>query len=149
MARTVTTTLERQADPTLRTKCFEGPGPNGKDPRASNPLLSRLVTCQNITKPLFVEQLKGPLFGLYLNNEAVADSSQLTDAYNFTLSFTGTPGSAADSATARERVEALDPDGAVTLFAALEHQLGLKLEKRSVPAAVVVIDHIEQRPTEN
>jgi len=44
---------------------------------------------------------------------------------------------------------AADPVGGITLFEALEKQLGLKLEvqKRSMP--VIVIDHIEQKPTEN
>jgi uncharacterized protein (TIGR03435 family) len=42
-----------------------------------------------------------------------------------------------------------DPTGGYTIFAAIEKQLGLKLEaqKRNVP--VYVIDHIEQHPTEN
>jgi uncharacterized protein (TIGR03435 family) len=39
--------------------------------------------------------------------------------------------------------------GGVTIFDAVDKQLGLKLveQKRSVP--VLVIDHIEQQPTEN
>ncbi len=32
-----------KADPTTRTGCNEGPGPDGKDPRAANPVLSRLL----------------------------------------------------------------------------------------------------------
>jgi uncharacterized protein (TIGR03435 family) len=41
------------------------------------------------------------------------------------------------------------PDGGITLSDALEKQLGLKLEKRNILAPVVILDHIEQRPTEN
>ena len=42
-------------------------------------------------------------------------------------------------------VEASAPDG-ITLFEALERQLGLKLvkEKRSIP--VVVVDHVDETP---
>ena len=44
---------------------------------------------------------------------------------------------------------AADPSGTLTIFQAVEKQLGLKLEmeKRTVP--VIVIDHIEQKPTDN
>ena len=44
---------------------------------------------------------------------------------------------------------AADPSGGMTIFEAVEKQLGLKLEaqKRSLP--VIVIDHLEQKPTEN
>jgi uncharacterized protein (TIGR03435 family) len=42
-----------------------------------------------------------------------------------------------------------DPNGAVTLFDAVSKQLGLKLEKQRRPVQVLVIDHIEEKPTEN
>jgi len=45
--------------------------------------------------------------------------------------------------------EAIVPEGGITLFDALEKQLGLKLEKRNLPMPVAVLDHIEQKPTEN
>jgi uncharacterized protein (TIGR03435 family) len=44
---------------------------------------------------------------------------------------------------------ASDPNGGVTLFKALEKQLGLRLEKRNIPAPVVVLDHMEQKPIDN
>ncbi len=43
---------------------------------------------------------------------------------------------------------AADPDG-LTLFDSLKRQLGLKLENRNISAPVVVLDHIEPKPTEN
>jgi uncharacterized protein (TIGR03435 family) len=51
----------------------------------------------------------------------------------------GTPGS----------LNASDPIGGLTLFDALEKQLGLKLEAHKEPRPVLVIDHIEPTPTEN
>jgi uncharacterized protein (TIGR03435 family) len=36
-----------------------------------------------------------------------------------------------------------------TIFAAIQAQLGLKLESKKVPAVTVVIDHIERTPSEN
>jgi uncharacterized protein (TIGR03435 family) len=38
----------------------------------------------------------------------------------------------------------VDTNGGLTIFAALEKQLGLKLEARKVPAPVLVIDHVER-----
>jgi hypothetical protein len=35
-----------RADPLSRTHCLEGPGPDGKDPRAANPMLNRLSTAR-------------------------------------------------------------------------------------------------------
>jgi uncharacterized protein (TIGR03435 family) len=38
-----------KADPAARTHCDEGPRPGGKDPRLGNPMINRLVFCQNVT----------------------------------------------------------------------------------------------------
>ncbi len=43
---------------------------------------------------------------------------------------------------------ASDPTGTLTLFEAVE-KLGLKLEVHKRPMPVIVIDHMEQKPTEN
>jgi uncharacterized protein (TIGR03435 family) len=42
-----------------------------------------------------------------------------------------------------------EPTGAFTLFEAVEKQLGLKLEMRKRSLPVIVIDHLEQKPTDN
>jgi uncharacterized protein (TIGR03435 family) len=140
----------QKANPETRTKCKEGPGADGKDPRTTNPLLSRLVTCQNITMAEFVEQLPrlsgGPIRG------EVVDATGINGAYDFTLSFSGIPGvspAQAALAAAAGQQAATDPGGGITLSDALEKQLGLKLEKRNVLMPVVVLDRIEQKPTEN
>lgn len=47
-------------------------------------------------------------------------------------------------------VTASDPiGGGVSLFDAVEKQLGLKLEVRKRTHSVLVIDHIEEKPTDN
>jgi uncharacterized protein (TIGR03435 family) len=44
---------------------------------------------------------------------------------------------------------ATDPNGGLTLVEALDRQLGLKLNLQKHPAPVLVIDHVEQKPTDN
>jgi uncharacterized protein (TIGR03435 family) len=45
--------------------------------------------------------------------------------------------------------EASLPSGELTLFEALDRQLGLKLVMKKQPMPVVVIDHVEKTPTAN
>ena len=49
----------------------------------------------------------------------------------------------------RGTIEAADPGGAISLYEAIEKQLGLKLQQTKRPAQVLVIDHIEPKPIEN
>lgn len=42
----------------------------------------------------------------------------------------------------------LDPDG-LNVFDAIQEQLGLKIEKKKGPVQVLVVDHVEKKPTEN
>jgi uncharacterized protein (TIGR03435 family) len=145
-----------KADPTTRTHCIEGPGPDGKDPRIATPVLNRLITCQNITMPQLADQFR-MIAGGYIYG-SILDETGLKGSWNFTLSFSsvdrvqgaggagpggpGTTAPAADSA-------ASDPNGALSLFDAVKRQLGLKLEKVRRPVPVLVIDHIDEHPTEN
>jgi len=50
---------------------------------------------------------------------------------------------------AGEPGEPLDPNGALTLVEALEKQLGLRLELKKRPMPVLVVDRVEQKPTDN
>jgi uncharacterized protein (TIGR03435 family) len=148
----------KKADPASRTKYKEGPAADGKDPRNKNPVLGRLVTCQNMTMAQFAEKLKNIAPG-YIHSP-VLDSTGLEGGYDFTLSFSpagatrvgggggrggeGGPPPPGDAAAA-----ASDPSGAITLFEAIEKQLGLKLEAQKRPVKVLVIDHAEQKPIDN
>jgi uncharacterized protein (TIGR03435 family) len=44
---------------------------------------------------------------------------------------------------------ATDPNGSLSVFEAIEKQLGLKLELQKHPMQVLVIDHVETKPTDN
>lgn len=146
----------KKADPTNRTACKEGPGADGKDPRIANPALARLVSCQNMTMAQFAAQLP-TIAGGYIFSPAL-DATGLEGAWDFTLNFSpaggllggggggrgggsGQPGDGTPSAP--------EPSGALSLIDAVSKQLGLKLEMHKRPLPVLVIDHIQEKPTDN
>jgi uncharacterized protein (TIGR03435 family) len=146
----------KKADPANHPSCDEGPGTDGKDPRLDNPLLNRLVTCHNMTMAELASRLNN-IAGGYVP-DPVIDTTGLEGAYDFTLSFTKkvdlnksipAPPRSGDSDTSG----ASDPPlVGLSIFDALQKQLGLRLEKREtnqVAIPVLVIDHVEQQPTEN
>ena len=148
----------KMADPSARTGC-KAPVNAGFVISRSSGMPTRSVTCQNITMAQFVEQLQ-TIAASYLAYP-VNDATGLEGAWDFTLSFSAIApqqlsgliagsrgalplgaGGAADTAS--------DPiGGGVSLFDAVEKQLGLKLETRKRTLPVFVIDHIEEKPTEN
>jgi uncharacterized protein (TIGR03435 family) len=142
----------KKADPLNRTGCKEGPGPDGKDPRIADPILGRLLYCQNMTMAQLADQL--PLLAGGYIFTPVLDATGLKDAYDFTLSFSTAgqlhsapppPPSSGDPSAAATS----DPNGGLSLPDAMARQLGVKLEKQKRPSPVLVIDHIEQKPTDN
>jgi len=74
----------------------------------------------------------------------VVDQTGLVGGYDLDLRYTPEPFAAAALALrpGATAPEGIDPEGP-SLFAALEDQLGLKLEPRRAPVDVLVIDHIE------
>jgi uncharacterized protein (TIGR03435 family) len=144
----------KQADPKSRTKWQEGTVTDTKDKNA-NASLGRLVTCQNVTMAQFAQLLPGIAPG-YLHTEVV-DATGLEGGFDFTFSFSpaglfqlnqGKSGDEGGSA-AGPVPEASLPSGALSLFDALTKQLGLKLEMQKRPTPVLVIDHVNQKPTDN
>ncbi len=90
-----------------------------------------------------------------LENERlpVADSTGLGGAFDFTV--TWTPGVRANPAEHGEDGNqpggipvASTPTGEVTIFDAIDKQLGITLQKQKHPMPVMVIDHVEH-PAEN
>jgi uncharacterized protein (TIGR03435 family) len=142
----------QKADPASRTRFKEGPAADGKDPRVKNPILARLVTVQNMTMAQFGMKLQQIASG-YIHSP-VLDATGLEGGWNFTLSFSTAgqvQGGGGDSPPPAPAglTEASDPSGAITLFEAINKQLGLKLELQKRPVQVLVIDHVEPKPTEN
>jgi uncharacterized protein (TIGR03435 family) len=140
--------LKPTADPTERTKCAEGPGPDGKDPRTANPILNRLITCQNMTLAQIGDELQHVANGYIYN--PVLDATGLKGSYDFTLSFSSADKILPDTAGPKTAdTPSADPNGALSVFDAINRQLGLKLEKTKRPYPVLLIDHMDETPTEN
>lgn len=85
----------------------------------------------------------------------VVDETGLKGSYDFTLSFSPRSqlrnggGDEAAQQTRDAAPGAPDPNGAISFMDAIRQQLGLKLEMRKRPMPVLVIDHIEEKPTDN
>jgi len=82
-----------------------------------------------------------------LTNRPVADATALKAKYDFTLTFT--PEGLNGPMGPMPAAAAPDPDALPDLFAAVQSQLGLKLEAKKGPVEMIVIDHIEKTPSEN
>jgi uncharacterized protein (TIGR03435 family) len=136
----------KKADPASRTFCKDKPAPPGSPPG------SRVLTCQNITMAQFTDHLQ------YMSPELswpVADATGIEGTWDFTLTFSMNFGmpmmtrGGGDAGAAGGPSAVPDPSGGLTIFEAVEKQLGLKLEKQKRTVPVIVIDHLEQKPTEN
>jgi len=84
--------------------------------------------------------------------QVVHDETGLTGIYDFHLFFatdSTTRGRAQSDDDAPGSTELRASDPAPTLVQAVESQLGLKLEQRTLPVDYLIIDHIERTPIEN
>jgi len=137
----------QKADPSNRTGCKEGPGADGKDPRVGAPWLARLLTCQNVTLAQFAELLPN-WAGDYINT-SVVNATGIEGEVDLTLNFS--PRGLLQQLNQQEQAGGADPNPnrPLSIFDGLADQLGLKLqtEKRVIP--VLVIDRIQENPTDN
>jgi uncharacterized protein (TIGR03435 family) len=84
----------------------------------------------------------------------VLDATNLEGSWDFTLSFSTagqlqSGGRSGEAPSAEITNAASDPNGALSLPDAIAKQLGLKMEQTKRPVKVLVIDHVEAKPTEN
>jgi uncharacterized protein (TIGR03435 family) len=143
-----TDTRLKKADPSARAGCKRVVPP----PNAVASALSATMTCQNTTMAQLAERLPN-VAGAYVTHPAV-DSTGIAGGWDFTLNWT--PLAAfqvaprpADGTQPGGAAVATDPNGGLTVFEAIDKQLGLKLEQQKRPMPVLVIDHVEQKPTDN
>ena len=142
----------KKADPANRTGCKTANAPNAAGSTPFGILTTgRVVTCQNITMNQFAEQLL--VFAQTYVHYPVLNSTGLEGAWDFTFTYSSIPpaqlAGLRGSPPVSDAPQASDPVGGTTLFDAVEKQLGLKLEMQKRPLPVLVVDHIEQSPTDN
>lgn len=132
-----------KADPENRTACTRQNSPGARGLK---------VVCQNITMAQFAEQIRDFAPDIFY---PVQDGTGMEGAWDFTLNYEVVlrlpPAMLAARAAANPAgpAEATDPGGAVSFVQAIEKQLGLKLESHKQPQPVLVIDHLEEKPTDN
>ena len=95
----------------------------------------------------FAEQLPSVASG-YIHSE-VLDATGLEGGWDFMVSFTKVRQWRGDNPLGSDTAMAPEPNGALSAPEAMEKQLGLKLELRKRPVRVLVIDHIDDKPTDN
>jgi uncharacterized protein (TIGR03435 family) len=120
-----------------------------------------LYSCRNTTMAQFTEKLP-QVAGPYLDHPMV-DLTEIKGAFDFDITF-APPGrvfagggrgdgqqaaGAGAGATASPIATPAAPTGGVTLFEAIEKQIGLKLAAQKYPMPVIVVDHMERTPTAN
>lgn len=108
------------------------------------------LSCRNTTMTQFAAKL--PNIGgasAYLDEHPMVDLTGLKGSYDFEITWSPPGRFAKAGLPGGGPVTAAVPTGGVTLYEAIDKQLGLKLsvEKHSMP--VVVIDHADRTPTEN
>ena len=132
----------KKADPSNRANCGEARTVMN-DPRDRNPRLSRLLACQNVTTAEFADQL----MAVSPNDFAypVVDATGVSGRWDLMLSYTPT----GDVRNPYDGNSSPDPSGAMSIFEAVRKQLGLRMEMRKRMLPVLVIDHMEEKPTEN
>jgi uncharacterized protein (TIGR03435 family) len=140
----------KEADPAGRTGCKASGASGFAISTPFGPIATeRKVTCQNITMAQFADQLQ-ILAGPYIHYPAL-DGTGIAGAWDFSFTYSAVP--PAELAAARGAPPAggaaSDPVGGTSLFDALEKQVGLKLEMQKRPYPQLVIDHIEEKTTEN
>jgi uncharacterized protein (TIGR03435 family) len=109
------------------------------------------LDCRNMTITQFAEQI--PAYKIDVHYP-VLDSTGIDGAWDFKIdydTFSDFPGRGRGPAASADSPvgEASDPSGSVPFADAIQKQLGLKLEVHKSPQKVLVIDHMEENPTEN
>jgi uncharacterized protein (TIGR03435 family) len=103
------------------------------------------VACTRITMAELAEQVANRA-GAYVDLPVV-DLTGIEGAYDLKLLWT--PKAALEGRKAPDGTVITEPAGGLSIFDALQAQLGLRLEQRKHPMPLIVVDRVERVPTEN
>jgi uncharacterized protein (TIGR03435 family) len=142
----------KQADPKSRSFCKYGPPEGEKDLRTTESPVNLEFHCQNVTMDQFAD-LAQPMANAEIKYR-VPNKTGLAGAYDFTLYCTTTrklrtDATAAAAAAKQSGEVTAAPVEGLSIEDAFRKQLGLRLEKQSLTLPALLLDHIEQKPTEN
>ena len=123
--------LQPSSEPALLTdqRCRPGDANAGQ----------RQVECKHMTMALFADTLQE--LAPREIDAPVVDQTGVQGTYSFNLVWA--------PAVLGDPANPLDPAAGPTLFEALDSQLGLRLQSKKLPLAVIVIDRVERVPVEN
>jgi uncharacterized protein (TIGR03435 family) len=119
-------------DPGCKPK-GQGGGRGGPGDLASQPNIE--VSCHDLTAQAIADNLH-QMAGGYLDHDVI-DSTKLEGSWDFDLEWTG-----------RGALAAKGSEG-ISIFDAVEKQLGLKLELKNIPQPSLVIESVNRKPSEN
>jgi uncharacterized protein (TIGR03435 family) len=118
-----------------RPKDQAGPGGGRGGPPDLASLPNIQVACHNVTASAIADNLH-QMAGGYLDHDVI-DSTKLEGSWDFDIEW-----------TARGALAAKGADG-ISIFDAVDKQLGLKLELQDVPMPSLVIESVNRKPTDN
>jgi len=133
----------KKAGPANRASCHDARS-MANDPRDTNPLLSELISCRNVTMAQFASRLQK--IDDFQFAYPVEDATGLDGTWDFDLNFT--PGERFRDSLRSSGVAGAEPNGAVSFPEALSKP-GLRLDKRKRMLPIVVIDHMDLTPGGN
>jgi uncharacterized protein (TIGR03435 family) len=130
-------TALKQRGPQLKES--SGGGPLGCQGVPQNPqpgvIPYSVITCHSLTMDAIAGLLRQAAGGYF--DQPVVNMTGLEGTWDFDLKWTG-----------RGQLAAAGPAG-ISAFDAIEKQLGLKAELQKKPGPVVVVDRVNQKPTDN
>jgi uncharacterized protein (TIGR03435 family) len=134
-----------QADESERSGCK--PDPNAPKPLTN---MGPMIGCKNTTMAELAENLQR-MANAYIDHPIV-DATGLQGGWNFAVGWTPrgmlqTPPAPNPNQPPGAMTEAADPSG-ISVFEAVEKELGLKLVKQKQSVPVIVVDHLNERPIE-
>jgi uncharacterized protein (TIGR03435 family) len=134
----------KKADESERSECK--PDPNAPKPFAG---INVMTACKNTTMAQLAQALQQRA-GAYMDHPVV-DATGLEAGYDFLMGWTPRAileAPAKTDAGASAGGVPGDPSGGISVFDAMEKELGLKLVKQKKTIPVIVVDHVDDKPVQ-
>jgi uncharacterized protein (TIGR03435 family) len=133
-----------KADESERSACK--PDPNAPKPASG---INAMTVCKNTSMAQLAQMLQQRA-GAYIDHPVV-DATGLEGGWDFTMGWTPRgilEAPAKPDAGASAAGVPGDPNGGISVFDAMEKELGLKLVKQKKSIPVIVVDHVDEKPVQ-